>query len=168
MNTNWIDQDHEWEEGAKRFAAGLLDDAELGEYAQRLAEEGDRASLGMTLLKLTSPGVPDIYQGDELPFLALVDPDNRRPVDWELRRRLLASGQPPAKLDLIRRTLAFRERRPAAFGSTYEPVEAGEDVCAFLRGGEVLVAVAVRGDLATFQPPSGTWDDVSGRRTCSR
>ena len=160
MNTNWIDQDHEWEEGAKRFAAGLLDDVELGAYAERLAEQGDRVSLGMTLLKLTSPGVPDIYQGDELPFLALVDPDNRRPVDWELRRRLLASAEPPAKLDLISRALALRERRPAAFASTYEPVEAGADVCAFLRGGEVLVAVAVRGDLSTFQPPSGTWDDV--------
>ena len=93
MNTNWIDQDHEWEEGAKRFAAGLLDDVELGGYAERLAEQGDRASLALTLLKLTSPGVPDIYQGDELPFLALVDPDNRRPVDWELRRRLLASAR---------------------------------------------------------------------------
>ena len=160
VNTNWIDQDHEWEEGAKRFAAGLLDDVELGVYAERLAEQGERASLGLTLLKLTSPGVPDIYQGDELPFLALVDPDNRRPVDWELRRRLLASAEPPAKLDLIRRALALRERRPAAFASTYEPVEAGADVCAFLRGGEVLVAVAVRGDLSGFQPPSGTWDDV--------
>ncbi len=160
VNTNWIDQDHEWEEGAKRFAAGLLDDVELGDYAERLAEQGDRASLALTLLKLTSPGVPDIYQGDELPFLALVDPDNRRPVDWELRRRLLASAEPPAKLDLISRALALRERRPAAFASTYEPVEAGADVCAFLRGGEVLVAVAVRGDLSGFQPPSGTWDDV--------
>ena len=105
----------------------------------------------MTLLKLTSPGVPDIYQGDELPFLALVDPDNRRPVDWELRRRLLASGHPPAKLDLIRRTLALRKRRPAAFGSTYDPVEAGETSVAFVRGGEVLVAVALRGDLSTFR-----------------
>jgi (1->4)-alpha-D-glucan 1-alpha-D-glucosylmutase len=160
VNTNWIDPDHEWEERAKRFAAGLLDDMELGKYAQRLAKQGDRVSIGMTLLKLTSPGVPDIYQGDELPYLALVDPDNRRPVDWELRRRLLASGQPPAKLDLISRTLAFRERRPAAFGSTYDPLEAGGDVCAFLRGGEVLVAVAVRGDLSTFQPPNGTWADV--------
>jgi (1->4)-alpha-D-glucan 1-alpha-D-glucosylmutase len=159
VNTNWIDQDHEWEEGAKRFAVGLLDDVELGAYAQRLAEQGDRASLGMTLLKLTSPGVPDLYQGDELPFLALVDPDNRRPVDWELRRRLLASGHPPAKLDLIKRTLALRERRPAAFASTYDPVEAGADVCAYVRGGEVLVAVAVRGDLSTFQPP-GEWRDV--------
>jgi len=160
VNTNWIDQDREWEEGAKRFAAGLLDDVELGAYAQRLVEQGERVSLGMTLLKLTSPGVPDIYQGDELTLLALVDPDNRRPVDWEFRRRLLASGEPPAKLDLIRRTLALRTRRPAAFASTYDPVEAGGDVCAFLRGGEVLVAVAVRGDLSTFQPPAGTWDEV--------
>jgi (1->4)-alpha-D-glucan 1-alpha-D-glucosylmutase len=160
VNTSWIDQDLEWEEGAKRFAAGLLDDEELGAYAQRLAEQGDRASLGMTLLKLTSPGVPDIYQGDELPFLALVDPDNRRPVDWELRRRLLASGKSPAKLDLIRRALALRERRQAAFASTYEPVEAGADVCAFTRGAEVLVAVAVRGDLSTFRAPSGPWNDV--------
>jgi (1->4)-alpha-D-glucan 1-alpha-D-glucosylmutase len=160
VNTNWIEQDREWEEGAKRFAAGLLDDVELGAYAQRLAEEGERASLGMTLLKLTSPGVPDIYQGDELPFLALVDPDNRRPVDWELRRRLLASGMPPAKLALVARALAVRERRPAAFASTYEPLEAGTDVCAFLRGGEVLVAVAVRGELSSFRAPSGTWDDV--------
>jgi (1->4)-alpha-D-glucan 1-alpha-D-glucosylmutase len=106
------------------------------------------------------PGIPDVYQGTELWEDSLVDPDNRRPVDWELRRRLLASGQPPAKLDLIYRTLALRERRPAAFGSMYDPVEASADVCAFLRGGEVLVAVAVRGDLSAFQPPSGTWDDV--------
>ena len=160
VNTNWIDQNHEWEQGATRFAAGLLDDVELGAYAQRIAEQGDRAALGMTLLKLTSPGVPDIYQGDELPFFALVDPDNRRPVDWDFRRRQLASGLPPPKLDLINRALALRERRPAAFASAYEPLEAGADVCAFLRGGEVLVAVAVRGDLSAFRPPSATWDDV--------
>ena len=66
---------------------------ELGAYATRLAKQGERASLGMTLLKLTSPGVPDIYQGDELPFLALVDPDNRRPVDWRAPR---GGCSPPA------------------------------------------------------------------------
>jgi (1->4)-alpha-D-glucan 1-alpha-D-glucosylmutase len=159
VNTNWIDQQHEWEAGAKAYAVGLLADEELGRYARRLAEHGDCVSLAVTLLKLTSPGVPDIYQGDELAFLALVDPDNRRSVDWELRRRLLA-GEPPPKLDLIRRALALRARRPAAFASSYDPVEAGEDVCAFIRGGEVLVAVAVRGDLARFQPPSGKWSDV--------
>jgi (1->4)-alpha-D-glucan 1-alpha-D-glucosylmutase len=160
VNTTWIDQDHEWEEGAKRFAVSLLADEELGAYAHRLAERGDRVSLATTLLKLTSPGIPDVYQGDELPFLALVDPDNRRPVDWELRRRLLASGAAPPKLDVIRRTLALRERRPAAFAAAYEPVEAGEDVCAFTRGGEVLVAVAVRGVLGGFVAPSGEWRDL--------
>lgn len=161
VNTSWIDQNGEWEEGAQRYAAGLLEDVELCEYARRLGEQGDIVSLGMTLLKLTSPGVPDIYQGDELPFLALVDPDNRCPVDWALRRRLIATGQAPAKLDLIRRSLALRERRPAAFASTYDPVDAGPEVCAFLRGGEVLVAVAVRGDLTGFALPAGTWADVA-------
>ena len=113
----------------------------------------------MTLLKLTCPGVPDLYQGDELPYLALVDPDNRRPVDWEERRRALASPAPPAKLDLIRRTLALRARRPAAFAGAYEPLDAGGDTVAFLRGGEVKVAVALRGELR--EPPAlGEWRDV--------
>ena len=49
--------------------------------------------LGTTLLKLTAPGVPDLYQGDELPYFALVDPDNRRPVDWEARRRALGAAR---------------------------------------------------------------------------
>jgi (1->4)-alpha-D-glucan 1-alpha-D-glucosylmutase len=157
VHTTWIDQDHEWEGGAKAYATGLLADAELARYARRLAERGDRASLAMTLLKLTSPGVPDLYQGDELPFLALVDPDNRRPVDWDLRRRLLRS-EPPPKLELIREALQLRARRPAAFAGSYEPLDAVGDVCAFTRGGEVLVAVALRGDLARFRsPPGGPW-----------
>jgi (1->4)-alpha-D-glucan 1-alpha-D-glucosylmutase len=116
--------------------------------------------LATTLLKLASPGVPDIYQGDELPFFALVDPDNRRAVDWEERRRQLAAPEPAPKLDLIRRTLELRARRPAAFAGSYEPLDAGEDVCAFVRGGEVLVAVAVRGELGRFAPPAGKWRDV--------
>ena len=123
--------------GREGVRGGSLEDEELGAFAERLAAEAERVSLGMTLLKLTCPGVPDVYQGDELPYLALVDPDNRRPVDWEERRRALASTEPPAKLDLIRRTLALRARRPAAFAGSYEPLEAGEDTVAFLRGGEV-------------------------------
>jgi (1->4)-alpha-D-glucan 1-alpha-D-glucosylmutase len=160
VHTTWLEQDHEWEAGAKAWAVGLLADEELGAYAERLAARAERIVLGMTLLKLTVPGVPDLYQGDELPLLALVDPDNRRPVDFEERRRLLASAEPPPKLDLIRRTLALRARRPAAFAGSYEPVEAGEDVVAFARGGEVLVAVALRGDLGGFRAPAGTWADV--------
>jgi (1->4)-alpha-D-glucan 1-alpha-D-glucosylmutase len=160
VNTSWIDQDHEWEADAKAFAVGLLADAEFGEYAARLALEAERVSLGVTLLKLTSPGIPDLYQGDELPYLALVDPDNRRPVDWELRRRLLGSGDCPPKLELIRAALGLRARRPAAFDGSYEPLDAGPDVCAFTRGGEVLVAVAVRGGLGGFRDPPFEWRDV--------
>ena len=63
-------------------------------------------ALGQLLLKLTVPGVPDIYQGDELLNLSLVDPDNRRPVDWDERRAAL--DDPPPKLRVIQRTLALR------------------------------------------------------------
>jgi (1->4)-alpha-D-glucan 1-alpha-D-glucosylmutase len=159
VNTSWIDQDREWEHGAKRYAATLLEDDELARYAQWLSLVAEPVTLGMTLLKLTSPGVPDVYQGDELPYFALVDPDNRRPVDWELRRRLLGTADAP-KLELIRTALALRARRPAAFAGSYEPVEAGENVVAFTRGGDVLVAVAVRGELNGFHEPSGGWSDV--------
>jgi len=163
VHSTWIDQNHEWEAGAKAWAVGLLHDEELGAYAEGMVARAAQIVRGMTLLKLTVPGVPDIYQGDELPFLALVDPDNRRPVDWELRRRLLAAASPPPKLDLIRGALALRGRRPAAFAGSYEPVEAGEDVVAFTRGGDVLVAVALRGYLSGFRAPAGGWRDV--RRT---
>jgi len=143
----------------KAYALALLGDRELAVYAQRLAARAERVSLGMTLLKLTAPGVPDVYQGDELPFLALVDPDNRRPVDWDLRRRLLADDAPP-KLALIRDALELRARRPAAFAGAYEPLRAPPDVCAYTRGGEVLVAVAARGDLRGFRHPAGAWREV--------
>jgi (1->4)-alpha-D-glucan 1-alpha-D-glucosylmutase len=159
VNTTWIDQEHEWEAGAKAYAVSLLEDGELRAYVERVGERAQRIVLGQTLLRLTSPGVPDLYQGDELPFLALVDPDNRRPVDWELRRRLLGSAEEPPKLRLIREALALRARRPEAFAGAYEPVEAGEDTVAFVRGGEVLVAVAVRGDLGGFRSKGG-WREV--------
>jgi len=161
VNTSWLEQDHEWEAGAKRFGVGLLADEEVASYARRLAERGDAAALGATLLKLTCPGVPDLYAGDELPFLALVDPDNRRLVDWEARRTALGAAEPPAKLDLIRQALELRARRPAAFAAAaaYELLEAGAGTCAFLRGGEVKVAVAVRGELVD-PPVSGRWRDV--------
>ena len=158
-NTSWVAQDQAWEAGAKVYATTLLDDAELGAYAERLAAQAERVVLGTTLLKLTCPGVPDIYGGDELPYLALVDPDNRRPVDWDARRRALVSADPPAKLGLIRRTLELRARRPAAFAGDYEPLAAGADTCAFLRGGEVKVAIALRGELD--EPEThGQWRDV--------
>ena len=108
----------------------------------QVAQLGAINSLSQTLLKLTSPGVPDIYQGDELETLSLVDPDNRRPVDWERRRRALRSDE-PSKLRLIRRVLALRAERPDDFAGLYEPVDLGPDWCAFRRG-SVLVSVPLR------------------------
>ena len=75
----------------QRFAVALLDHRpfldDFEPFAARVAAAGRRSALGQQLLKLTVPGVPDVYQGDELEALNLVDPDNRRPVDWEERRR---------------------------------------------------------------------------------
>ncbi len=164
VHTSWIDQDAEWEAAViSSWVVGLLSHeaflADFVPFAERIATRGREVSLGQVLLKLTCPGVPDIYNGDEVELLALVDPDNRRPVDWDGLRQALDSAEPPPKLDLIRRTLALRERRPAAFAGSYEPLEADPDTCAFLRGGEVLVAVAVRSELAELDVP-GEWREV--------
>jgi (1->4)-alpha-D-glucan 1-alpha-D-glucosylmutase len=177
-NTNWVDQNHEYEAQVKRFARELVGYGPFREdfepFLARVVVEGERSALGQLLLKLTSPGVPDVFQGDELWRLALVDPDNRRPVDWPARREALArvrGAWPPqprdAKLALIWRALALRARRPDAFAGAYTPLEAGEGVVAFLRGAaEVLVVVPVRDfDAARLAlPPAarGTWRDVLG------
>jgi (1->4)-alpha-D-glucan 1-alpha-D-glucosylmutase len=151
-NTTWVEQDHEYEGRVQDFAAALRTHepflAEFEPFAADVAERGRRSALGQTLLKLTVPGLPDVYQGDELEALSLVDPDNRRPVDWAQRRRAIAEGGPP-KFELIRAALALRARRPECFDERggYTPIDAGPDVCAFTRGGDVAVAVAVRGPL---------------------
>jgi len=124
------------------FGHSLMESREVEAFVELVRPLGDRISLGMTLLRATAPGVPDVYEGDELELLALVDPDNRRPVDWEVRRRALAD--PPPKLRVLREALALRARRPDAFVHDYEPVEAGEGVCAYRRGDSVLVAVPIR------------------------
>jgi (1->4)-alpha-D-glucan 1-alpha-D-glucosylmutase len=175
-NTTWVDQDHDWEERVKRFAGALLTHepflADFEPLVSRVAVAGERSALGQLLLKLTVPGVPDVYQGDELLDLSLVDPDNRRPVDWDARRLALSAlraGEPPArstmKLHVIERALALRARRVEAFaGAGYEPVEAGAAVFAFTRGEEpeVLVVVALRepGLGAAIDAPAGRWRDV--------
>jgi (1->4)-alpha-D-glucan 1-alpha-D-glucosylmutase len=157
--SSWLDPDLDYERRVQEFAWSLGEAVQL--FVARVASLGSRIALAQTLLKLTCPGVPDVYQGDELEALSLVDPDNRRPVDWAVRRRALASATPPDKLHLIREALALRSRRPGAFAGSYEPVHAGPDVLAFTRGGEVLVAVPLRPG-ASFDPPAG-WRDVLGR-----
>ncbi|MGH3005270.1 MAG: malto-oligosyltrehalose synthase [Gaiellaceae bacterium] len=158
VNTSWIEPNGEHErrvhEAIGRLYASMPVD--FGPFAARVADAGRRVALGMTLLKLTAPGVPDVYQGDELDFLALVDPDNRGPVDWERRRRALAD--PPPKLRTIRAALELRRRKPAAFEGSYDPVDAGLGVCAFERAGKVRVAVPVRPHAA--KPGFRGWRDL--------
>jgi (1->4)-alpha-D-glucan 1-alpha-D-glucosylmutase len=156
LRSSWLEPDEAYERAVQDFAREAH--ALVEPFARRLAGVGRPIALAQTLLKLTCPGVPDVYQGDELECLSLVDPDNRRPVDWDARRRAL--GRPAGKLRLIARTLAQRAERPEAFAGSYEPFDAGPDVCAFVRGGEVLAAVPLRPG-ATFEPPSG-WRDALG------
>jgi (1->4)-alpha-D-glucan 1-alpha-D-glucosylmutase len=174
-NTNWIEPNTEWEGAAKRFCRALYGDRrflrDFEPFAARVAAAGERAILGQLVLKLTAPGIPDIYQGDELEFRALVDPDNRRPVDWDWRQamlRRLMGGSPPdaktMKLFLTLRLLGLRARRPETLiGASYEPLDAGDNACAFVRRGEVLVAVALRErglEATVSEVPGGRWRDV--------
>jgi (1->4)-alpha-D-glucan 1-alpha-D-glucosylmutase len=175
-NTSWVDQNADWEASVTRFCRSLLGDQEflasLEPFCERVAALGERIAVGQLVLKLTAPGVPDIYQGDELPFRALVDPDNRRAVDWQWYQaqlaRLMGGGEPVGdlvKLGLVLRLLGLRARRPEPFsaaGGGYEPLEAGPLTCAFARGGDVVVIVHTRPGTpsGSVGVPGGEWRDV--------
>ena len=171
VTSNWLDPNLEHETRVKGFAGALADSADFRSsfdpFVERVAALGRRISLSQVLLKLTAPGVPDVYQGDELEALALVDPDNRRPVDWAARRSALADLQAGAeptvhtlKLYLTWRVLALRSEHEAAFAGSYEPRDAGAGACAFVRGGEVFVAAGVCPDVDPAAPAG--WRDVLG------
>jgi (1->4)-alpha-D-glucan 1-alpha-D-glucosylmutase len=131
-NTNWIDPNVEHERRVRDAIARVYENLPLdfAEFVARVAERGRAVSLAQTLIKLTCPGVGDIYQGDEHETLSLVDPDNRRPVDWTRRDS--------PKSDLVRRALAL------PLGDGYEPLDEGPEMCAFRRGG-VTVRIGLRG-----------------------
>lgn len=169
LRTSWSRPDEEYEQAVQDFLRRITEGGRRNPFLdgflavqERLARVGLVNGLSQTLLKLTAPGVPDIYQGAELWQLALVDPDNRRPVDYELRRRLLERARQeelPAlletwrdgavKLGLIWRTLALRRSFPDLFAAGgYQPLQVrGEragHVCAFARvRGDHLLIVAV-------------------------
>jgi (1->4)-alpha-D-glucan 1-alpha-D-glucosylmutase len=182
QSSNWIEPDEQHEAAVRKFAVGLIDHGPFrygfDVIADRVAEIGARISLAQTLLKLTVPGLPDTYQGDELWKYALVDPDNRRPVDWAAHASALAAlrdGAPPtsetAKLHLTTAALDLRRRRPESFATNnYTKIETSSDIIAFLRG-DVLVATSIRdtstGTTPWDLPPSatGTWHDVLSGET---
>jgi (1->4)-alpha-D-glucan 1-alpha-D-glucosylmutase len=161
-NTSWTAPDERWEAQVASFCERLYTSPRFREdfepVAAEVAAAGERSAFGQLALRLTSPGVPDVYQGDELPLLALVDPDNRRPVDWAGRRRALERRDVP-KLELIRALLALRARRRECFADGYEPLPAGAGTCAFRRG-DVVIAVPVRDAPPEVDLPGGAWRAV--------
>ena len=187
-STSWVSPNEPYEIAVKNFVRALISDreflSEFEPFLDKLAEAGRRVVLGQIALKLTSPGIPDTYQGDELEFRALVDPDNRRPVDWGLRRErldhLMGGGTPGTdlgdlKLWVTSRILGLRVRRPEAFAASasgahdsYAALDGGGSTCAYVRGGAVVTIVALpragAAGAALGGLPPGTWRDVlSGR-----
>jgi (1->4)-alpha-D-glucan 1-alpha-D-glucosylmutase len=180
VHTTWNDPDDGFESAVYAWLDALIDGpvaVELTALVARLDAHGHRDALGQKLIQLTAPGVPDVYQGTELWDDSLVDPDNRRPVDYAARRTALHAGNHP-KLRVTASALQLRTERPEVFlDGDYRPVlaegAASDHLVAFLRGDDVLVAVSrwtVRlaetgwGD-TTLRLPAGEWiDRITGRR----
>ncbi len=192
--TSWIAPNERYDSALRGFVQAVLADrefaADLDAFVRPLVLPGWMTSLSMKLVALTAPGVPDIYQGTELWDLSLVDPDNRRPVDFERRQNLLdellagisaveawarrEEGLP--KLMVVQRALALRRRLPDAFlGGAYQPLIArgarAEHLVAFARDSRA-VTLAPRllmglaggwGDTRVELPPGRWRDEFSGR-----
>jgi (1->4)-alpha-D-glucan 1-alpha-D-glucosylmutase len=168
--SSWSYPNEGYEAGLRRFVRGALDAsrpnpflADFAGFVALLARPAAIASLAQLVLKLTAPGVPDIYQGCDLWDFSLVDPDNRRPVDFELRRALLdetAHAQPAdlaggwqdgrEKMFVAARLLGLRRRQPDLFAAgDYQPLDIGEGrnadrLCAFARRlGDAALVIAV-------------------------
>ena len=162
LHTSWTDPNEAYEAALRSFVEGIGGDEEfsarVGAFVDSLAPAWQVSALAQTLLRLTSVGAPDIYQGTEIWDLSLVDPDNRRAVDFDLRRTLLERARTAsatealaslddgmAKIWLISRVLGLRARRPELFApeAGYRTVaaqgERGANVVAFERGGAAIV-----------------------------
>jgi (1->4)-alpha-D-glucan 1-alpha-D-glucosylmutase len=188
LHTSWHDPDAEYEAALERLVRGVLADgrlpAAIGPLAAQLATYGLANSLSQVVVKATSPGVPDFYQGTELFDLSLVDPDNRAPVDFGVRAQLLeeleplldapdpavlrawiAARDPRAKLFVMVRLLRFRQAHPRLFEGGYWPLEAegaaAEHVLAYAReaGGERLLVAVPR--FPAVLERSGAWERLS-------
>ncbi|MGW5717728.1 malto-oligosyltrehalose synthase [Amycolatopsis sp. NPDC003865] len=186
LRTSWTDHDETFEADVAAWPADVMGDAELAAdieaFVARIEQPGYANSLGQKLVHLTAPGVPDVYQGTELWDFSLVDPDNRRPVDYAVRREVLAriaEGEQPeidasgaAKLLVVHKALRLRREHPALFRG-YRPLRAegpaAKHVLAYTRSADLAVAVtrlpvgleAAGGWRGTVLPlPDGVWTDV--------
>ena len=183
QRTSWRRPDAAYEAARVAWLERVYGDPALLEDVARLAAlvqpMGDRNALAQLLVKLTAPGVPDLYQGTELRDDSLVDPDNRRPVDLAGRRaRLRELAEPPSDLDhaklwTIRCVLALRRTEPAREGGTYQPLAAAgphaSRVFAFVRKSGDRTAITCVPRLSggadgwrdtTLSLPPGTWKNV--------
>jgi (1->4)-alpha-D-glucan 1-alpha-D-glucosylmutase len=178
INTSWHEPNNSFEEKIRGFVGGVFETPEfiasLERFIEPLILPGRINSLAQTLIKMVAPGVPDFYQGTELWDLSLVDPDNRRPVDFENRLQLIRrahrlsandalrecdSGMP--KLWMTARILAIRRERVEDFSaqSKYQPLVAqGAHLGRLLafRRGENLIAVVPRFNMTL----AGEWGDT--------
>lgn len=179
LHTSWNDPDADFEASVHDWVDAVIDgpvSKELTALVARVDAHAHNDSLGQKLLALTVPGIPDVYQGTELFDDSLVDPDNRRPVDYATRRAALRAGTDP-KLRVVGAALRLRRELPDTFrDGGYRPVpaagSAAAHLVAFLRGDDVLVAVSrwtVKlaetgwGD-TTVTLPEGIWTDrLTGR-----
>jgi (1->4)-alpha-D-glucan 1-alpha-D-glucosylmutase len=159
--TSWINPDAEYEQALERFVVQSLENpvfvSDVTDVVARVAQLGFLVGLSQALVKVASPGVPDYYQGNEIWDFSLVDPDNRRPVDYALRERLLESGgshllqslpDGRAKMHVIRKGLEVRKKFPALFqGGKYAPLYADggreENIMAFSLSDATRSVVAV-------------------------
>ena len=180
--TSWVDPVPEFDQAVQDFVRGVLGDealvAEIEAFVARLTPAWQVTALAHKAVQLTMPGVADTYQGTELWDLSLVDPDNRRPVDFDQRRALLSGlDKAPglddvgsAKLHLVSRLLRLRRELPQAFlaASSYVPLDVGPRALGFVRGDQVVTVAPLRA-LQTersgwredaVELPGGTWTDV--------
>jgi (1->4)-alpha-D-glucan 1-alpha-D-glucosylmutase len=172
LHTTWAEPDEAHEAAVLAFYRNLESVpafwADFLPFSQEVTRVGEQISLGQTLLRATTPGVCDVYQGDETWFLSLVDPDVRRPIDRDGRqlqlervRRRTMPTRATAKLHVLHHALALRRERPDAFAGPYRPLDAGSATVAFLRAEEVLVVVPLRDDRSgVLDVPAGIWSDA--------
>jgi malto-oligosyltrehalose synthase len=168
QKTSWHDPNEAFEKECADFLDALLTPGgafltEAAQFVTRIAPAGAVKGLAQTLLRLTMPGVPDLYQGTEFWDFSLVDPDNRRPVDFDARARALADESSFAdrlkywrdgrvKQALIARVLRFRRLHPQLFAvGSYAPLRTSGSMIAFARrfGDDALIVVVPRLSMGT-------------------